>query len=327
VPALHAQGTRWVLIYAGGPQRPAYTVDDLIHLIGIVDTAGRPTGRWCDGALFTEFHAVSGRYYMPWVGGTPATGPDWLTYLDSLFSPGGPVARLDSAVAKIAAATGGAGEGLSVAIMIPYADPAADSIRLTGRSYPMRAPKDAGRVAAESAYLGEMIGRFHALRPAHLTLTAAYWLNEGITAVDTGFVPRVASVVHGAGLRFLWIPSYGAAGAAQWRALGFDQAWLQPNFFFHPDVPATRLDSAIARARGADMGIELEFDRRMFGAWQFADRLEPYLAAFEGTPDLRRKPIAVYEGGGALIALARSRDPWHRALYERLVAVLRSPAP
>ena len=71
------------------------------------------------------------------------------------------------------------------------------------------------------------------------------------------------------------------------------------------------------------MGIELEFDRRMFESWQFADRLEPYLGLLESAPDLRGRPIAIYEGGGALLRLARSRDAWHRSLYQRLVTALR----
>ena len=71
------------------------------------------------------------------------------------------------------------------------------------------------------------------------------------------------------------------------------------------------------------MGLEVELDRRMFSDWRFADRLEPYLAALEGAPDLRTKSVAIYEGAGALIQLSKSRDSWHRALYDRLVATLR----
>jgi hypothetical protein len=168
-----------------------------------------------------------------------------------------------------------------------------------------------------------VIKRFGASQRKHVTLTGFYWLYEGIYPVDTALVPRVAREVHSHGLRFLWIPSYGAPGAEQWKAFGFDNAWLQPNYFFHPEVPTTRLDSAVARARAAGMGLEIEFDPRLFGPWEFKDRLEPYLSALENAPDLRMKPIAIYEGAGALIRLARSRDAWDRALYERLVSVLR----
>jgi hypothetical protein len=279
-------------------------------------------GWLCDGAIFLEFHAVSGRYYMPWVNGTPATGADWTVYLDSLFTSGGPLARLDSAAAIVGRETS-TPRRVAVSLMVPYPNPHGDTLRFLNRSYAMSA--DSLRLGAVTAYLREVVRRFGAAHFDHETLSAFYWLNEGITAVDTALVPRVTAAVRGLSVQSLWIPSYGAAGAAQWRSFGFDRAWLQPNYFFHTDVAAARLDSAVARARSAGMGLELEFDRRMFQGWEFADRLEPYLGALEASPDLRAQPIAIYEGAGALIQLARSRDSWHRALYARLVAALQPP--
>ena len=153
-----------------------------------------------------------------------------------------------------------------------------------------------------------------------------YWLNEEIRTVDSALVRQTADAVHRGRFHLFWIPYYGAAGAASWASFGFDQAWLQPNYFFHPEVPVVRLDTVVSRARAWNLGIELEFNLKMFDQWQFADRLEPYLTLLEDAPDLRAKTVTVYEGVGGLIRLARSRDAWHRALYQRLVAVLRSGA-
>jgi len=177
------------------------------------------------------------------------------------------------------------------------------------------------------AYLGEVTRRFGTARLTHATLSGFYWLNETIGSVDTSFIPRLADAIHRAGLRFYWIPYYGASGAERWQGLGFDEAWQQPNYFFHPEVPGTRLDTAIARARKTGMGLELEFNPKLFQGWPFADRLLPYLSALETAPDLRQHSITIYEGAGALIQLARSRDAWHRALYNRLVAALMPPQP
>src|SRR5207249_2998786 len=63
---------RWVLVYAGGPNRPAYSVDDFVHLIGVVDTMDRPTGWLCDGAIFLEAYAESGRTYVRVPAGSPS---------------------------------------------------------------------------------------------------------------------------------------------------------------------------------------------------------------------------------------------------------------
>ena len=319
-PVSQARPDRWILVYKGGSQSPAYSVNDLLHLVSAVDTSGQPRSWLCTGAVLLALRATSGRNYYPLPDGAPADGDDWTKYLDSLFARGGPLVHLDSAVALIDAAVGTPGRRLAVAIMIPYPHPRSDSLRFNGQSY--RLSSDLGRGAAVTAYVHEVERRFNGLKAPHLSFQAFYWLNEGVTAVDTALVPKVSSEVHRLGARFLWIPSFGAAGAARWRVLGFDQAWLQPNYFFHPDVPVTRLDTTVAIARASGMGLEIEFDRRMFTSWQFRDRLEPYLAALEDAPDLRAGPLAIYDGAGTLYALARAKDGWHRALYERFVAVL-----
>ena len=311
---------RWILIYKGGWPRPAYSVGDLVHLVSVVDTGGKPRSWLCTGALLLELRATSGRNYYPLPDGPPADGDDWTKYLDSVFARTGPLVHLDSAVALVDAAVGTPGRRFAIAIMIPYPHSRSDSLRFNGQSYLLSS--DLGRAAAVSAYVHEVERRFNELKPQHLLFQAFYWLNEGVTSLDSGVVRKVGAEVHRLSAQFLWIPAFGATGAAQWRVLGFDQAWLQPNYFFHPDVPATRLDTAVARARAAGMGLEIEFDRRMFTSWQFRDRLEPYLAVLEDARDLRAGPLAIYDGAGALYVLAGSKDGWHRALYERLVAVL-----
>ena len=308
--------SRWVLVYSGGPKRPAYTVDDLRRLLSVVDTTGRSVGPLCDGVILTEYQAVSGRYYMPWTNGTPATGADWTQYLDSIFAAGGPLSRLDSAAARLGP--------IRVAIMVPYPHPRVDTLRFVGREYSMA--RDADRAASVETYLREVDRRLHGLTLPNLSVSAFYWLNEGVLDSDTAVVSRVAKAVHEMGMRFLWIPSWGARNATNWSSLGFDQAWQQPNYFFHSEITPARIDSALDRARSAEMGLEIEFDRRLFSDPKFADRLQPYLTALEKAPDLRRKPIALYEGAGALIQLSRSAEAAHRALYDRLVAVLRSEA-
>jgi hypothetical protein len=323
VPVSQRGPDRWILVYKGGWPRPAYSVDDFVHLVSAVDSGGQPTSWLCTGALLLELRATSGRNYYPFPDGTPADGDDWTRYLDSLFVHGGPLIRLDSAVALIDSAVGTPGRRLAVAIMIPYPHPRSEPVRFDGQSYLLSS--NPGRAAAVNAYMRQVERRFADLKPPHLVFDAFYWLDESVTALDTGLVRNVSGEVHRLGARFLWIPAFGATGAVGWRVLGFDQAWLQPNYFFHPDVPETRLDTAMAQARSAGMGLEIEFDRRMFTSWQFRDRLEPYLAALEDAPDLRAGPLAIYDGGGALYVLARAKDRWHRALYERLVTVLRGP--
>jgi hypothetical protein len=118
---------------------------------------------------------------------------------------------------------------------------------------------------------------------------------------DAAVVRRVAQAVHARGLRFLWIPYYDAEGWERWHALGFDEAWVQPNYFFNRDVPASRLDSAAARAVRRGMGLEIEFDGRLLATPGFGDRLGPYLEVLRRYPQLAARSLAVYDGGGALL--------------------------
>ena len=312
--------SRWVLVYAGGPSRPAYPVDDLVHLLAVVDSTDRPIGWLCDGVILTEFQAVSGRFYMPRPNVVPATGADWELYLDSVFAKQGPLYRIDKTVDSLDRALKTSGRRLAVAITIPYPNPLADTIHFLGVSYDQKS--DLGRVASVSAYMREAVRRFRALSLRNLDLKAFYWVYEGIPDVDREVVSKTSEVVHDLGFLFLWIPSWRAHNALNWKALGFDDAWLQPNYFFHPDIPLNRMDSAATMSVAAGMGIELELDRRMFGDSLFANRLGPYLELFERHPDLRSRSIAIYEGAGALIRLARSRDAEHRAVYERLVKAM-----
>jgi len=321
VPKPPASPSRWILVYAGGRGRPQYSVGDLIHLIAAVDTLDRPEGWLCDAALFLEPQAVSGRYYVRSVAGQPADGNDWNVYLDSIFAPTGAIERLDSAVGLLSKPLGSVRGGFQIAVMIPYPDPKAGLVRLGGADHDLSRPD--GRIAAVRAYLDDVLRRYRERAYRNVTLTAFYWVNEGLVDLpDTAWINKIAVEVHRRDRRFLWIPAYGNQGVPLWHKMGFDDAWLQPNFFFHPEVPQTRFDSALATARTLGMGIELEFDRRMFQATPFTDRLLPYLAALEAAPDMRARSIAIYEGAGALLQLARSRDEWHRALYHRLVQTL-----
>jgi hypothetical protein len=182
-------------------------------------------------------------------------------------------------------------------------------------------------VGAAAAYVADVERRFRGAGHARLRLDGFYWLLETMSTSDAGVVGRVAREVHARGLRFLWIPYYDAEGWERWHEFGFDEAWVQPNFFFNLDVPPSRLDSAAARAVQRGMGLEIEFDGRLLATPGFGDRLDPYLDVLRRYRQLAARSIAVYEGGGALLALSRSPQPAGRLRYEQLGQALRWSGP
>lgn len=316
-----SQPTRWVLVYAGSAKggHPAYSVTDFRQLLISSDSAS--SGRWvCTGTIFVHLYAASGRAFTTWIGGAPADGSDWTTYLDSLFASNGALARLDSAVAISETMAGEIRGKFPFSLMIPYPDPKSDSLLFAGRRYDLKT--DAGRVGAVEAYARTARERASKAALPHLRFDGFYWLMENAPPQDTVVVKQVAQLVHAAGLRLLWIPYFTSRNQELWRNLGFDEAWLQPNYFFNRDVPATRLDSAAARAARMGMGLEIEFDGRLLSDARYSDRLDPYLATLGQHADLRSRSTVLYEGGGALLALSRSQDPALRARYANLVRAL-----
>ena len=120
-------------------------------------------------------------------------------------------------------------------------------------------------------------------------------------------------------MRFFWIPYWRSAHSADWKQLGFDIAYQQPNYFFHPELPPSRLQDACNFARQYGMGMELELDGRLISDPQkFGSRLQPYLGAFETNGVKASAAIAYYEGGGALLKLSDSKKPEHHQYYDHL---------
>ena len=175
-PTVAQTPTRWVLVYSGGPKRPAYTVDDLRHLLTVVDSADRSIGRLCDGVILTEYEATSGRYYMPWATGEHAIGADWDQYLDSLTAPSGILSRLDSA----AAAQVGP---VWFTVMVPYPDSVQKAFQYDGTTWDLTVPSN--RADVVDRHVRRLASRVRALRLPHLEFAGFYWLNESARPADS----------------------------------------------------------------------------------------------------------------------------------------------
>ena len=317
---------RWLLIYGGGHQgwRIEYSTAQLERLLSVRDTSGQPTGWLFTGSILIHLQAPSGHYLTTWFPRMPkATGADWAAYEDSLFAPGGLIARLDSAVSTLDATIPLNGT-FAVVALVPYPDTLLRDFAFRGHGYDMTTVS--GRAAADSAYIVDFTGRFQSVGYPRLRLAGFYWLYEGVVLPDTSLVPLVASVVHDEHLRFLWIPCYLCRNGQRWRSFGFDEAWLQPNYFFDTTVTLGRIDTTVARAKGADLGVELEFDNRLFTIPAYAHRFDAYLDMLQRWPAFRARSLAVYDGAGALYTLdtlAEAHPGWARDLYERFVQALR----
>jgi hypothetical protein len=303
---------RWLLSYDGSWQRSS-TVDAYRRAL-----AG-PVGNECSGGLFSGViylglrETGSGRWFAAWMNderSNDATFADWTGYLDTLTAPAGPLSRLD-------AAAGGVSTGkLAVAVMLPAIARGRTTLGIGAGSRLAVTHADWQRLYGE--YIDTLQARFARRRYSHLDLAGVYWLDEAVWSSAGGGEDAPSSAIaaaHARGLKVLWIPYYGAGSAQRWRELGFDAAWQQPNFFFDATLKAARLDTAVARADSAGMGLELELDRRVMSDSGARRRLRQSVAALKRA---RNRDLAVYDGAGALAELFTSSDP---ALRETAAAV------
>jgi len=309
-----------VLIYQGALDRLAWTSEELQSYVTYRDVrSGRE--RWLfDGFLFLEFRDGRGARYIGQIEGRSATRADWTWLADRLFARGVAIDALDKAIQATSSRIGWPARQRQVFLGLP--EPVIhqkDWGDLDGRSLDFDLPED--RLAATMWYVQEALRRWRARAPAHLQLQGFYWVAEDASD-SRSILPRVAELVHREGGELIWIPYWRSPQAASWRALGFDRAYLQPNHFFRPAIPDSRLDEACAAARASGMGLEVEFDGRALSDEAYRPRMGVYLARFGAAGALAAAPLAWYEGGGAILRMATTSEPSTRRLYDDLARVV-----
>jgi Domain of unknown function (DUF4855) len=308
----------WVLIYAGGAHRPDWTPTQFEPYVVYADPDSGQEQWLFDGFLFIEFKDARGQEYAKGYGHEPARKEHWVWLLDRLFEEGKALHALDEVVGRTAAKIGAPTRARRVTITLP--EPIvtlADWGELNGKALDFSNADD--RIAAVGWYLTELQRRWQEAGFQNLKLEGIYWVAETTANKGEQVLPRVSELVHSHGWKFLWIPYWRAAGAGDWKALGFDAAYQQPNHFFHPDkVNDDRLPEAVAFAKAHDMGMEMEWDSRAMSQQElFLPRMHAYLDAFEKTGAMQHAAMAHYEGGGAMIKLSQHKAPPLQEAYRR----------
>ena len=78
--------------------------------------------------------------------------------------------------------------------------------------------------------------RFKKAKYKNLELAGFYWVDEDIATCKD--LPKyVSQYIRSKKKEFVWIPYWKAKGYEQWKDLGFDIAYQQPNHFFTKDIP------------------------------------------------------------------------------------------
>lgn len=310
------------LIYQGGSHRLDWTVDEFRPYV--VNHFADGTKDWLfDGFLFLEFKDGSGRNYTVGYEKLNARKGEWAWLLDRIFEQGKSLSALDQCIGEQIREIGKPAFKHQVVLGLPEAiRDQKDWGELDGRV--MDFSKEEDQIAATKWYIDELLERFKAAGYKHLELSGFYWVAEDTHHCADLTIP-LSEYIHAKGKLFYWIPYWQAKGHEEWKRLGFDVAYQQPNHFFNHSIPDSRLDDACATARRHGMAMEFEFDEKATADIPNSsyDRMVAYINHFEKNDVFNSSAVAYYCGNRGVLTLNESKNPKDKALMDRLARIIR----
>ena len=311
--------TDMALIYQGGAHRIDWTEDDFSPYVSHKFASGER--EWLfDGFLFLEFKDGRGHQFSPGYDSLNARREHWEWYIDRLFAPDRSLHALDAAIGKAADSLGlpPFRHKVVLTIMVPIPGQT-DWGEVCGKS--MDFNKRADQLRAIEWFVDALMNRFSGEHFKYLDLHGMYWIDEDMVATKD-LTAQVSPYIHARGLKFYWIPYFRAPGHSDWRELGFDMAFHQPNHFFDSTIADSRLDDAIDIALANGMCMEMECDEKALEGTEGdgAERMRAYINAFERRGVWENSPVAYYTGNHLLLDFFRNPTAENRRLADELAA-------
>jgi len=137
------------------------------------------------------------------------------------------------------------------------------------------------------------------------------------TPGDVDLVRDTARLVRNNGLKFFWIPFFGAHGYDDWRAYGFNHAFLQPNYYAANVPPDERMDNAAELAKRYNLGLEIECDEGiLFSGSEYYNLFYKQLNKAKQLNLDKEMSFAYYAGSKILVRAWRSNNYKIRSIYE-----------
>ena len=281
----------------------------------MVDENGKP--HWLfDGFLFLEIKNGKGRGFASYYEKEGARKQEWTKLLDDYLKPGEVICALNDCVGEAREKNPKKFKKKKVVIGLPEPIPnQKDWGEINGKQMDFSNVED--RLAACHWFVDTAIEKFKEAKLKNLELVGFYWIAEEATNSRT-LAHDVGDYIRSKKMNFNWIPYFNSDGYKEWKTLGFDIAYLQPNYFFNKKVPYSRLDEACKLAAENEMCMEMEFDGRALKKGDFGSRLVDYMNAFEEHGVFNNLPVAYYQGGTAFYDLFHSDEPEDNQLYMKL---------
>jgi hypothetical protein len=311
-----------VLIYEGGAHRSIRW--DKEHFSPYVTAGIDEEVKWLfDGFLFLEIHDGQGRGFASGYQALAARKTEWENLLKNYFAEGNAIHALNEQIGEVRKEGRVAEEFAKRKIVISIPEPIPDQTdwgQLDGRNLRFFDKED--RLDACKWYIDYAEELFRGAHFEHVELVGFYWLAEEATN-SRNLAADVAEYLYEKKYDFYWIPYFNSDGYSEWRNLGFNVPYYQPNYFFNESIPYSRLQEACDRAEKFQMNMEIEFDDRVLKnnkGWGY--RLTGYLDVYEANGVFDSLKVAWYQGGDAFYKLSESGEEADQALYRRLVRLI-----
>lgn len=309
------------LIYQGGAHRIGWTAQEIEPYVTHCFADGSEDWLF-DGYLFLEFKDGRGRQFSPGYDSLNARRQEWEWYIGRLFEKGRSLSALDSVISTKRQLLGEPGfrHKVILTLMVPipgqtdWGEIRGEKMDFSRRDHQLKAIK---------WMIDTLTSRFSSENYSNIDLTGFYWIDEDKRATQD-LTADVAPYIHSYGKKFYWIPYFKAPGAENWRNLGFDIAYQQPNHFFDSTIPDSRLDEAVDIAFRAGMAMEFECDERALSQSKvsFQSRMQAYIDVFERRGVFDNASVAYYTGNHLLLDIRRNPSPSNRSIADRLASII-----
>lgn len=311
-----------VLIYDGGIHRNIKW--DKNHFSPYVSTLKSEKHTLLfDGFLFLEIKDGKGRGFASGYEKLAARKTEWTALLENYFSEGNAIHALNAQLEDVFLSGKIADELDKRKVVLALPEPIPNQTdwgELDGISLNFSNKKD--RLKACKWYIDYAEQLFKKANFNYVELVGFYWLAEEATN-SRDLAKDVAAFIYKKDYDFYWIPYFNSDGYQEWKSLGFNQVYYQPNYFFNEKVPFTQLQEACERARNNQMNMEVEFDERVLkNSKDWGQRLNDYLDVFEKNGVFDSLKVAYYQGGDAFYRLSQSKYSEDVQLYNRLIDII-----
>ncbi len=292
-----------------------WTSQDFLPMLVYLDKRYSIKGKMFDTMLFLPYPDLS------------CTRDGWSAYAEDLFAPGAQLSALEETMACLNKIPDYQGK-VNVILTVPYPNGQQENFGIleSGGSPLCFSEKKAGKSqAAGDRFLAlrwfydNLMDRWDQSEFKYLNLTGIYWYQESMdptTPGDVELVQNVARLVRNDGLKFFWIPFYGAQGYDVWRSYGFSHVFLQPNYYASNVPPDERIDKAAELAKRYNLGLEIECDDGILYSPEYYNLFYKQLNKAQQLNIDKEASKAYYAGSKTLVRAWRSDNYKIRSIYD-----------